>query len=167
MKLRLLSILLIPVLFSCSHGIEPAPEVTQEPGFSGTIYFKGAWPDSIIQTRIVLFKDPLLSSADFNAFNLRYVSEMIPENTTEYTYNTLSDLSSVANIEPGEYSYLAVAQSTAFASFSRSDWVVVGLYTIPPDTLNPAKLKIPPNTFLTNINIYCDFDNPPIQPPGE
>ncbi len=167
MKLKLLLILLIPIFISCNHGIEPAPEVTQEPGFSGTIYFSGEWPDSVLQTRIVLFKDPLNSANDFNAFNLRYVSELIPKGTTEYHYNTLSGLASIVNIEPGEYAYLGVAQSNSLISLSRKDWFVIGLYVIPPDTVNPAKLIIPENTFLENIDIHCDFDNPPIQPPGE
>lgn len=167
MKLRLLFIIIIPLIVSCNHGLEPAPEVTQEPGFGGTIYFKGNWPQDVLQTRIVLFKEPLLSASDFSALNLRYISETIPIGTTEYNYSTLSGLSSLVNIEPGEYAYLAVAQSKVEFSLSRQDWFVIGLYVLPPDTLNPAKLIIPENTYLKDINIICDFDNPPIQPPGE
>ncbi|RMD49261.1 MAG: hypothetical protein D6830_05285, partial [Ignavibacteria bacterium] len=138
-----------------------------QPGFSGTITFKGTWPTDILQTRIVLFKSPLLTPDDFNATNLRYVSEIIPSGVTSYDYNSLSPDATISNIEPGEYSYLAVAQSNALLSFARQDWRVVGLYVIPPDTINPAKLIIPSDRFLENINIICDFDNPPNQPPGE
>lgn len=167
MKIRLLIIFVAFVAVSCNHGIEPAPEINVEPGFSGTVYFNGTWPDDILQTRIVLFKEPLLSAEDFNTLNLRYISEIIPKDTKEYNYTTLSEDAALANIESGEYAYLAVAQSKALFSLSRQDWFVVGIYTIPPDTVNPAKLIIPENRFLKNINIKCDFDNPPIQPPGE
>ncbi|MFH1196725.1 MAG: hypothetical protein V1720_13565 [bacterium] len=163
---RLLGMLLALFLFSsCNEGISPAPEI-QQPGFSGTISFIGEWPAGISRTHIVLFKDALQDSSDFNAFNLRFVSNEIPFGTSIFIYNSITDLL-VGNVQPGEYFYLAVAQSkTTDISFNRSDWFVVGLFTQTGNPGEPAKLVIPTNRFVENINIVCDFDNPPPQPPG-
>jgi len=70
-------------------------------------------------------------------------------------------------IESGEYSYIGVAQqSTVELSLSRKDWIVAGVYYANGDTTQPGKLTIPENTMVRNINIICNFDNPPPQPPG-
>jgi hypothetical protein len=70
-------------------------------------------------------------------------------------------------IEPGEYAYLAVAQqSTPEISYLRKDWFVAGVYYAEGDTTMPGILTIPENTNVDSINILCDFDNPPPQPPG-
>jgi len=153
--------LLLVVLVQCNGGIEPG---LQQPGFSGTITFIGNWPDSVKQTIIVLFKNPLLDSSDFSAENLQYVSTQIPYGTKSFNYNTLEN-SLFGMVEPGVYRYLAVAQSAKETiSLNRKDWTIAGIYT--DKTGAPAKLIIPENSFLDNINIICDFDNPPPQPPG-
>ena len=36
---------------------------------------------TINQTHVVVFKEPLLSVSDFNVFNLKFVSESIPNGT--------------------------------------------------------------------------------------
>lgn len=150
---------------SCNKGISPEPEFV-ETGFGGTIYFFGEWPEGVERTHLVLFKDPLIDSTDFSAVNLRFVSNEIPYGSTEFKYSSISDIL-IGNIQPGEYAYLAVAQSdTQELSFLRKDWYVVGLYSISGSPDVPAKLIIPPNTFVNNIDIICDFNNPPPQPPG-
>ena len=158
--------LLIAALHSCGDGIAPGPEKSGEPGFSGTAYFEGAWPDSVARTHIVLFKDPLLSPEDFNAFNLRYVSQEIPYGVDEFYFST-RDSNVVGNIQPGEYSYLAVAQSASPSlSLNRKDWYVVGVYYRQSDTTEPGILRIPENEFIEGIEINCDYGNLPEQPPG-
>lgn len=153
--------LLIFVLVQCNGGIEPG---LQQPGFSGTITFIGNWPDSIKQTIIVLFKNPLLDSSDFSAENLQYVSAQIPYGTKSFKYNTLEN-SLFGKVAPGVYQYLAVAQSAEETiSLERKDWVIAGIYKNGAET--PAKLIIPGNSFIENIDIICDFNNPPPQPPG-
>jgi len=48
----------------------------------------------------------------------------------------------------------------------RKDWFVVGLYYNNNDTTIAGILTIPENTFVNQVNIICDFNNSPPQPPG-
>lgn len=162
-----LSIILLISISNCNKGIAPLPP--QEAGFSGTISFIGTWPDSVQRTHLVVFQNPLNSASDFNAFNLRYVSLEIPYGISEYSFNSLDSafVPQSGHLAPGEYSYVCVAQSkTPQLSLNRKDWYVVGVYYAHGDTSKPGKLIIPDNTLMKNINITCDFNNPPPQPPG-
>jgi len=154
---------LVLILVRCNGGIEPG---LQQPGFSGTITFIGEWPDSINITILVLFKNELKDSSDFSAENLQYVSEIIPKGVKSYKYNTLEN-SLFGKVDPGTYAYLAVAQSPKSSiSLSRKDWTIAGVYYTKNDNTHPGKVTIPENTFLENLNITCNFNNPPPQPPG-
>ena len=178
-KIKILSIIIIcffMILISCDadHGIAPKPceiieHESETTGFNGRITFVGTWPDTIKRTHIVMFKDPLLTLLDFNIFNLKYVSLEIPFGSVNHNYNSADSsfwpLDGI--IEAGEYSYIAVAQqSTLEYSPSREDWFVVGVYYAEGDTTTPGILTIPENINVDGINILCDFDNPPPQPPG-
>ncbi|MFI5238013.1 MAG: hypothetical protein ACHQLA_08745, partial [Ignavibacteriales bacterium] len=67
----------------------------------------------------------------------------------------------------GSYAYVAVVQqSTEELSFARSDWFVSGVYYANEDSTQPGTMIIPDSTFVRNINISVDFNNPPEQPPG-
>ena len=156
-------LILLIINLSCGEGIAPEPIV--QTGFSGTVSFVGNWPQGITRTHIVVFKDPLLSAGDFNAFNLKFVSIEIPYGSQVFDYNSAD--TAVVPISEGEYSYVAVAQQkTPNVSLNRKDWFVVGVYYAGGDTSKPGKLIIPENTLVKNINIICDFNNPPPQPPG-
>lgn len=167
-------LLIVSISCESENGIEPKPYIPPPPpdsttGFSGRITFIGTWPDSIKRTHIVMFKDPLLEPGDFNIFNLKYVSLEIPFGTEFYDYRSADSCfwPSDGIIEAGEYAYLAVAQqSTEIISFRREDWFVAGVYYAEGDTSQPGILSIPEYTMLKNINIICDYDNPPPQPPG-
>ena len=166
-----LIILVIFILYGCGGGIVPATDSDslQPEGFSGAVIFTGSWPDSVKRTHIVVFRDPLDSVADFNIFNLSFVSQEIPFGAVYYAYTSLdTGFVPVGGLIPvGEYSYVAVAQSfSEEVSFSRKDWVVVGVYYSPDDSSRPGKLIIPKGQVVQDINIKCDFDNPPPQPPG-
>jgi hypothetical protein len=152
------------IFFSCDDGVSPESKPT---GFRGTITFLGEWPDSIAQTRIVLFKNPLNRLDDFNAENLKFASEPIPSGVSSYNYNT-TEIAEFGSVTAGEYSYLAVAQSTSeVLLLTRSAWVVAGVYYANSNTSSPGELSIPENTVLEGIDIVCDFDNPPPQPPSK
>ena len=167
-------LLIVSISCESENGIEPKPYIPpplpdETTGFSGKITFVGTWPDSIKRTHIVMFKDPLLTVGDFNIFNLKYVSLEIPFGTKYYEYSSAdsSFWPLDGNIEAGEYAYLSVAQqSTDLLSYKREDWFVVGVYYTEEDTSKPGTLSIPAKTMVKNINIICDFDNPPPQPPG-
>jgi hypothetical protein len=161
-------IILIAGLFfySCGEGISPEPEVKiKTTGFGGEIVFKGNWPAGITRTLIVAFRNPLNSTGDFNALNLGFVSDTIPYGTNVISYSSLNN--PLLEILPGEYSYVAVAQSTTpTISLNRKDWVVIGVYYSNGDESTPGKLVISQDVFVPDINIICDFDNLPPQPPG-
>ncbi|MEE9429986.1 MAG: hypothetical protein V3V16_03030 [Melioribacteraceae bacterium] len=162
---RILFFVLLFTFISCDKGL--SPELASiNPGFGGTITFLGNWDKEVTRTHIVLFQNPLLSKLDFNAFNLKYVSDSIDTETNIYEYNT-NGTSLLANVKSGEYAYLAVAQSKSKElSLNREDWEIVGLYYSKNDSTNPGVLIVPEATFVEDINIVCDFNNPPQQPPG-
>lgn len=164
----ILPILIIISLVACDQGIDSKP-VSVPTGFRGKVTFIGTWPTDIQRTHIVAFKNPLLSEGDFNVFNLKYVSSEIPNGSQIYSYSSLdsSVVPEVGFLKPGVYSYVAVAQSkTVELSLARSDWFVAGLYYSQGDSTHPGKIIITEGIILENINIACDFDNPPPQPPG-
>lgn len=155
------------IFSSCGKGIEPsAPvEVNSEPGISGTINFTGGWQEDITITLLVLFKEPLIDSTDFNITNFAYISNPIPAGVSSFTFNTVSDSSIYNFIAHGTYSYFAVAQSKkAEISLIRSDWFIAGYYAVGNNS-EAGQIVIPENSVLENINITCDFNNPPPQPP--
>lgn len=152
------------VFLGCGKGISPEPEtVKEETGFGGTITFKGNWPDSIKFTRLVAFINPLVSDSDFSANNLGFLSDAIPNNTESVIYN--SSVNPLLAIKPGKYSYVAVVQSKTSLLPIRSLWTVAGVYYNNGDTTRPGTLIISKDKFIKNVNIICDFNNPPIQPP--
>lgn len=165
MTKTLLYIVLMLTFFSCDKGLSPEL-IDINPSFGGTITFIGDWDEEVTRTHVVLFKSPLLSKEDFNAFNLKYVSDTITHGANSYNYNT-NDESLLSNITSGDYAYLAVAQSkTEVLSLNREDWKIVGLYSTESDTTKPNILTIPEATFIDSVDIICDFNSLPPQPPG-
>lgn len=162
--------LLFFLIYGCDKGIEPLPLNNLQTGFGGKITFIGQWSDSVARTHLVVFKNPLASVSDFSAFNLRFVSEEIPYGSEEYIYSSLdsSVIPGTGEFQSGEYFYVAVAQSfTQEVSLDRADWIVAGLYYNDGDTTKPGIISIPEGTFVKDIDITCDFNNSPPQPPGE
>jgi hypothetical protein len=165
-KRILFPIILIPLVIyeGCDKGIEPRP-AGEIPGFSGRITFIGTWPDSIQRTHIVAFDSLLESPDDFTIFNLKFVGDTIPYGAHFYDFDSRNN--PYVPITSGTFSYIAVVQQkTIDLSLSRKDWTVVGIYYTNGDTIHPASLTIPEKTLVKNINIWCDFNNPPPQPPG-
>jgi hypothetical protein len=174
-KIKILSIFIICffiILVSCDsdHGIEPKAIDDTEFGFGGNIVFYGAWPDSIKRMFLVAFKDPLLDESDFVITNMGYLSIELQLEVQSIQYSSFDSAYIPLNqydIPPSVYHYVAVAQqSTDEISYFREDWFVSGIYYANGDTTMPGILTIPEDTFVDDINIYCDFDNPPPQPPG-
>lgn len=160
------------ILVSCDseHGIAPKPIVDTEFGFGGNIVFFGAWPDSVKRIILVVFKDPLINPDDFVLTNIGFLSFELPLGVQTYQYSSL-DSALIPLIQdaipPSVYHYVAVVQqSTDELSLSRQDWFVSGIYYANGDTTTPGVLTILEDAFVDDINIYCDFDNPPPQPPG-
>jgi len=163
-----LFLLILFIAVACDHGIEP--RAAESSGFSGTVSFISPWPDSVKRVFIVVFKNPLLTPGDVTIQNLKYLSWEIPLGVSTHQYSSLDS----AYIPPapgpfpaGSYAYVAIVQqSTEELSFARKDWFVSGVYYANGDTTKPGTMVIPDSTFVRNININVDFDNPPLQPPG-
>lgn len=156
-------------LTSCDKGISPYPAPYAGPtGFSGKVTFTGNWPPGIMQTYVIVFRSALQTSNDFFPPNLSYVIGPIPYGATEYSYNSIDNNAvSSFTLSAGSYNYIIVAQSTkSNLSLNRSDWTVAGIYYSAGDTTNPGVLMIEDGKITDNINIMCDFNNPPPQPPA-
>ena len=154
-------------VISCDGGLAPNDTgIENKTGFGGSISFVGDWPSDITQTNIVLFKEPILTKADFNIENLKYLSTSIPFNAKEYSYNTIDSLL-FGNVISGKYSYLAVIQTKEKSiSFDRKDWFVVGVYKSAEVDAVPGEIIVKENKFNFEVNITCDFNDLPPQPPG-
>ena len=156
-------------MIACDKGIEPKDE-NEQTGFGGTVTFIGEWPVEIKRMFIVVFKDPLLAATDFTINNLKFLSLEIPLGVQTYNFSSLDSSYIPQNpgpFLPGSYAYVAVAyQTTENLSLARRDWFVGGIYYTNGNTSQPGTMVIIENVFLENVNILCDFDNPPPQPPG-
>jgi len=167
MKFFFITLLATITLISCDGGLEPEKSVPDtRTGFGGTVTFVGEWDPEVTETIIVLFNDPLLSEEDFNILNLKYLSTPILFGTNEFVYNTIDSVS-FGSVEAGSYAYLAVAQTKADPiTLNREDWYVVGVYQSAESGAEPGEISIEEKKFKSNVNIKCDFNNPPPQPPG-
>ncbi len=165
-----LQILLVTSLaiinISCDNGITPFPEtISSLTGFEGEVTFIGNWPDGILQTYLVVFKEPLKSAADFPPPNLSYIIGPIAFGSKEYSYNSIDNsFSSNFKLVPGTYNYLVVVQSKkANLSLNLSDWTIVGIYYSKNETTTPGSLTIVNGKIIKDINIICDFSKLPPQ----
>ena len=170
LKIFILAALLSFIIISCDHGIEPKPVLKSPPGFSGNVRFISAWPDSIKRSFIVVFENSLKSDSDFTILNLKFLSREIPLGVQTHDFISSDSAYIPATpgpFPPGSYAYVAVVQqSTDELSLARKDWFVSGIYYANGDTTTPGIMVIPDSTFVKNININVDFNNPPLQPPG-
>lgn len=166
--------IIVPVLIlfsfvACDKGIEPKDE-NEPTGFSGTVTFVSEWPAEVKRAFVVVFKDPLLAATDFSITNLKFLSLEIPLDISSYRFSSLDSSFIPTNpgpFLPGRYAYVAVAyQTTDQLSLARKDWYVVGIYYAFGNTSDPATMVVTENIFLKDINITCDFNNLPPQPPG-
>ncbi len=174
MKKLFLILILVSLIFttnSCDKGIEPNPppvSSSEKTGFGGTVTFNGTWPDSVKLTLLVIFKNQLVTDQDFGLPNLSFVVGSISNGTTEYIYNSDDNsYSSLFTLQPGQYNYVVVAQSTKETiSLDRKDWFIAGVYCVNGDQSQPVSLIIDEGKRTQDININVDFNNPPPQPPG-
>jgi hypothetical protein len=156
--------IIILLLTGCDKGIEPRP-ADEVPGFGGRISFIGTWPDSIKRTYIVAFDSLLEEPNDFSLYNLKFISDSIPPGVSFYDFD--SRINPIVPIGSGDFAYVVVVQQkTSTISLQPKDWIVSGVYYAYGDTTQPGLLSIPEKSFVKNINIVCDFNNPPPQPPG-
>lgn len=157
-------IILIFYFIGCDHGIAPKVEPPRT-GFSGTITFKNNWPTDVYQTRVVAFRETIKTVADFNLFNIAFISDTIPYGAKEFVYE--SDKNPLITPQVGtNLKYIVVAQSIVPNPLPRrEDWRVAGIYFDPNNPTKYGTVQIEEGVFKRNIDINVDFNNPPIQPP--
>ncbi|OGU35845.1 MAG: hypothetical protein A2068_06085 [Ignavibacteria bacterium GWB2_35_6b] len=163
----IIMVIIFIALTSCDKGIEPYPSETEIDitSFEGKVTFTGAWPDSIARTYIVVFSEP----SRFDVTTLQYIIGPVPYGVTEYNYNSIeNNLGLIPKLNAGSYPYVIVAQSkTPELSLQRKDWTVAGIYFNEGNTTTPGILNIENGKVTKDININCDFNNPPVQPPAK
>ncbi len=158
----------------CDKGLEPEPS-----GFSGVIRFRN-WPpldsvDIVVQElRLVAFKNPPI---DTTGLLIEFLKGNVviypPVGTTAFSkrdsighlrdsihYTILFTLP--VDEPPITYSYIAMAWR--YGSNPFADWRPAGLYTTQPNTFNPGSITISKHVFIPNVDIDCDFHNPPPRP---
>jgi len=157
---RLLFLFLSVIAVSCDHGLKPPEVEINKTGLSGTIYYSN-WPpaDSIVLLKIVFFKT-------FPPSNI--LQEVLSNNAKTYPVALdeslpINENSTYYEIELGAetYEYIVVAQQ--FGPDYLTDWRAVGQYnSVPGDSL-PSPVSIIQDSLLRNIDIYVDFNDPPVQ----
>lgn len=156
--------ILIFCLFAweCDSGLSP-PQIPPSPsyGFKGTVYFQNWPPDTTIKDlRVVAFQNypPVSIASEFFAGRLRFSDDMVlsyGDDSIPYTV-TLNPM----NID--SIPYVAVGQR--FGENQLQDWKMVGIYYSIDDSSLPGTVKVFSDSFVTGIDIYVDFNNPPPQP---
>jgi hypothetical protein len=157
--MRRFALFVLIFLQSCNHGLKPTevelPPTAEKPGFGGIVFFKGTWPDTIYDLRVVSFRNypPQGILNEVLQGKAKY-SESLPRRVDSTKYEVQADT--------GKWEYIVVALQ--YGSNIFSDWKAIGVYdTTLSDTI-PTPIYIPPGKFIKGINITCDFDNPPPQP---
>lgn len=166
----------------CDKGIAPLNIPPIDPnaptGFGGIIYFMN-WPTDSVdikvqELRIAAFKEaPVDTTGLFFEFLRGNVIIYPPVGTPAYSKrDSTGRLRDSIHYEiflrpgvdslPATYTYIAMAWRDGPNVFA--DWRPAGLYTTQPGTFNPGSITVTRGRFIQNIDIHCDFRNPPPRP---
>lgn len=179
-RFALLGIILFIVAYSgCDDGLHPDPF-----GFSGVIRFKN-WPredsvDLVVQElRLVAFRKVPSDTANLVLSYFRSISEgkgdiiiFPPVGSSAFSKreggrlrDSIQYTVTLPGTTPSRYAYVAVAWRYGTNFFS--DWRPAGIYQITPDTSYRADtVVVPRRTYVSGIDLNCDFRNPPPRPWG-
>lgn len=167
----------------CDKGLAPLNIPAIDPnaptGFGGVVFFRN-WPpidsvDILIQElRLVAFKNPPTNA---DTLLLEYLRGNViiypPVGTTAYSKRDSSghlrdSIHYAIYFRPGVDSlpatYAYIAMGWRYGPNSSADWQPAGLYTAQPGTFIPGAITIRKNVFTSNVDINCDFRNPPPKP---
>ncbi|MDI6803281.1 MAG: hypothetical protein QME58_05470 [Bacteroidota bacterium] len=171
--MKTLSIVLFVVscaILSCDHGLAPPPKEKIEQGITGTIYYKGTFPDSLKEHRLFAAK----MDRKFRSMNEIMMLILSGSDSIQIYPSILqSPLSLIKEdsikfrfvLPPALYKYIAVAQTTG-AIFDSSKWKIVGVYSSDSMRITSDEIFVEPGKFLENVNIYVNYDSLPPQPFG-
>jgi hypothetical protein len=153
------------LLCGCDKGLAPLNEPS---GFSGVIRFQN-WPpqDSVLDLRVVAFKQYPTDSSGILVELLAGRAVVYPAVTgpgfprfvdsVQYEFTTDG-----SPLQITKYDYVVVAWRYGPNFFS--DWRPAGVYTTQPNTFIHAPVRVLLHKILQDINIQCDFRNPPPRP---
>lgn len=175
--------MLVLLYAGCDKGLAPLAVTPIDPnaptGFGGTIRFTN-WPPldsvdiAIQELRLAAFKEaPVDTTGLFIEFIRGNVIIYPPVGTTAWSKRDSTghlrdsihyDIYFTTGLDslPKSYSYIAMAWRYGPNSFA--DWRPAGLYTTQPGTFIPGAITIRKNVFISNVDINCDFRNPPPKP---
>lgn len=155
-------------IISCDHGLAPPPKEKIEQGISGTIYYKGTFPDSLKEHRLIAAK----MYRKFRSMN-EIMMLILSGSDSIHIYPSILQSSLSLQKEdsikyrfvlpPAEYKYIAVAQTTGEV-FDSTKWKIVGVHSLDSITWDPRPVHIHSGSFVDSINITVDYNNPPPQP---
>ncbi len=151
------------VLPGCDHGLEPTRPV--QPGFQGTISFRGTWPADTLEMRLIASQvwRPFNSFSDIIALLVNTDSVKVypppsdnglPMGRDSLVYNF--------TVPPSTYRYVALA--LRFGTNYFADWRIIGVYDGMNGSQIPAELVVPADRIVSGADILVDFNNPPPQP---
>jgi hypothetical protein len=135
-----LGILMAVVVVSCSpdHGLGPTVQ-----GIRGTVRFQGAWPEDLVEVRVVVFET--YPPASF--FDLSGYSDPIPLLSDSATYGV--------ELAPGEYGFVAVACSKL------PGWdteCVLGFYHVVGEPETPQAVNVESGKYIEDVDIRVEFE---------
>ncbi len=111
-------------------------------GISGTIYFKGAWPENTDQVLA-------LASTDFPPQGITQLDmgEPLPHGVNSAQYTIF--------LPPGTYRAVGVVWKEKNYEWNTNN--IIGVYFIGDDSLSPGIVEVPEDSMATGIDIVADF----------
>jgi hypothetical protein len=149
----------------CDKGLEPLNEPS---GFSGVIRLRN-WPppDSALELRLVAFESyPSDTSSIIRALFAGQAVVYPPVGSTGFPKFVDSIAYVFSNegaiIKVAEYDYIALAWR--YGTNFLVDWRPAGVYTLNPETFEPASVRVLLHRITPGIDIDVDFHNLPPKP---
>ncbi len=163
------SLVVLLVLASCNTGLSP---VNEPSGFRGVVRFKN-WPppDSVRDLRIVAFESYPTDSSNIISSLLQGTAAFYPDLGVRFetVFPRNADSSAYVftiqdgyNLQLKNYTYIILAQQYGPNVFT--DWRPAGVYSVRPNSFDPASVRVLLHQVMPDININVDFDNPPPRP---
>ena len=126
---------------STDHGLGPTVQ-----GLRGTVHFNGAWPEDILEIRVVVSKSyPPESFLDLSGY-----SDAIPLLSDSVSYEI--------ELSPGTYALVAVA---CRRSPNWNTECLLGFYHRQDDPGTPRSVEVNSGVFTGSVDIGVDFGDPP------
>lgn len=133
----ILIFLILILACSIDHGLGPTVQ-----GIRGTVYFDGAWPDSILEARVAVFETyPVESFLELSGY-----SDSIPLASDSAAYEV--------RLTSGEYAFVVVVCR------SKPSWnagCMLGFYHMPAAPHIPQAITVESGEFLEGIDINVEF----------